>query len=159
MITSVHILSYEDMLKALCDNAIPPEAAIISITDPEEDRIFDEDTDRILTFQFHDVDPEWFQGPTWTEEARSKYKSMTPEEATRCYEFIVRHHQKPEWCPLYVNCMAGISRSGAVGTFAHRLCQTDRDEFETRNPDLYPNGHILRLLMREWYGREWPELE
>jgi predicted protein tyrosine phosphatase len=157
VITAIHILSYEQMRRRAA--ALPAETAIISITDPEEDRLFAEETDRILTFQFHDVDPAWFQGPTWTDEARSKYRWMTPEEAKRCVEFIRRHHAKPEACALYVNCMAGISRSGAVGTFAHRFAQTDREQFERTNPEIMPNGHILRLLMREWYGTDWPELE
>jgi predicted protein tyrosine phosphatase len=159
VITAIHILSYEDMHRQVANNLVPAGAAIISITDPEEDPIFPEDTDDILTFQFHDVDPEWFQGPTWTEEARNAYRWMQPEEAKRCFEFVRRHHEKPDVCFLYVNCMAGISRSGAVGTFAHRYAQTDRDHFERTNPEIMPNTHVLRLLMREWYGRDWPELE
>lgn len=49
---------------------------------------------------------------------------------------------------LVVHCAAGISRSGAVATFACDYCRLDYAEFLKNNPCLYPNQFVLRTLHR-----------
>ena len=49
---------------------------------------------------------------------------------------------------LVVHCAAGISRSGAVATFACDYCKLDYAEFLKDNPCLYPNQFVLRTLHR-----------
>jgi hypothetical protein len=49
---------------------------------------------------------------------------------------------------LVVHCTAGISRSGAVATFACDYCKLDYAEFLKNNPCLYPNQFVLRTLHR-----------
>ena len=47
---------------------------------------------------------------------------------------------------LVVHCDAGISRSGATGTFAIDLLGLDYERFSADHPWLRPNYHILSLL-------------
>ena len=157
MITKVIVLGYEAILKELRENRLPPNAIFVSITDPEEEPVFDEETDRIITFAFHDVDPVWFKD--YKPGQGKQYRWMTEDEAKKCADFIFRHHAAAEECVLYTNCMAGICRSGAVGTFAHRVAGIPYADFRAENRTLFPNGHILRLLMREWYKQQWAELD
>jgi hypothetical protein len=49
---------------------------------------------------------------------------------------------------LVVHCAAGISRSGAVATFACDYCRLDYANFLKDNPCLYPNQFVLRTLHR-----------
>ena len=59
------------------------------------------------------------------------------------YEFIKKHKDKRV---CYVCCTAGISRSGAVGTFINNFYGESQVEFLKRNPDVAPNSRILRML-------------
>ena len=49
---------------------------------------------------------------------------------------------------LIVHCDAGISRSGAVGTFAVDFLGLDYEVFTKENPCLMPNFHVYNLLRR-----------
>jgi predicted protein tyrosine phosphatase len=72
---------------------------------------------------------------------------FTPFKAKKLYEFIKANKDKHM---AIVHCAAGISRSGAVGTFIHNLYGTmTYEEFKRKNPQIQPNGHILRLLNEE----------
>jgi predicted protein tyrosine phosphatase len=69
-------------------------------------------------------------------------------KAKKLYEFIKRNKDKSM---AIVHCGAGISRSGAVGTFIHDLYGTiTSEEFKRKNPRIQPNGHILKLLRTEF---------
>jgi len=157
MITKVIVLGYEAILEELRENRLPANAIFVSITDPEEEPVFDEETDRIITFAFHDVDPAWFKD--YQPGQGKQYRWMTEDEAKKCADFILRHHAAVEEYILYTKRMAGICRSGAVGSFAHRVAGIPYADFREENPTLYPNGHMLRLLMREWYKQQWAELD
>lgn len=50
---------------------------------------------------------------------------------------------------LVIHCQAGISRSGAVGTFACDYCDLDYNKFMKDNPDIFSNQYVLNLLRRE----------
>jgi len=74
---------------------------------------------------------------------------FTPFKAKKLYEFIKRNKEKSM---AIVHCAAGISRSGAVGTFIFDLYGRESmtwDEFKRKNPQIEPNQHILRLLNDE----------
>jgi predicted protein tyrosine phosphatase len=45
-----------------------------------------------------------------------------------------------------VHCTAGISRSGAVGTFINDFMEQDYYEFLQDNPHILHNSHILSML-------------
>src|SRR5439155_24243208 len=139
------------MLGRARDPGIPANAVVASIVDPEEAPIFEQDTDRIITLRFHDVDPEWPVDPE--RDPRPSYVFMSEEDAKRIVDHVLRFHQHPESWELMVNCMAGVSRSGAVGTFVQRLASIPEADFITTNPALHPNKYVLKLLMREWTRR------
>lgn len=66
---------------------------------------------------------------------------MSAQDGQRVYEFL-----KEKTDLLYVHCFAGVSRSGAVGTFANEMWGEDEDKFKARHPHIDPNQHILTVL-------------
>jgi len=155
VITSITVLSYEAMLERARHHRIPANTFVVSIIDPEEEPIFAPDTDRIITVRFHDLDPEW---PVNTD-LDPKYVFMSAEDAKRIVDHVLKFHDHPAPWAFLVNCMAGISRSGAVATFVQRLAGVPADHFLTQNRDLHPNGHVLKLLMVELSNRGWAALD
>jgi len=156
VITSVTCLSYATMLGRARDHGIPANAVVVSIVDPEEEPIFEQDTDRIITLRFHDLDPQWPVDPE--RDPRPSYVFMNAEQARQIVDHVLKFHQHPEPWELLVNCMQGISRSGAVGTFVQRVAGIPAEQFLTQNTGLHPNGYVLKLLAREWTrrrGRGW----
>ena len=156
VITSVTVLSYEAMRERARDHGIPANAFVVSIVDPEEEPIFEQDTDRIITLRFHDLDPQWPVDPE--RDPRPSYVFMNAEQARQIVDHVLKFHQHPEPWELLVNCMQGISRSGAVGTFVQRVAGIPAEQFLTQNTGLHPNGYVLKLLAREWTrrrGRGW----
>lgn len=99
----------------------------------------------VMVMHFGDYGEEFYyrtihQGPTGM---FNEYK------AHKLYEFIKRNKDKSM---AIVHCAAGISRSGAVGTFIFDLYGRDTmtwDEFKRKNPQIHPNQHILRFLNDE----------
>lgn len=72
---------------------------------------------------------------------------FTEHKAKKLYEFIKRNKDKSM---AIVHCAAGISRSGAIGTFIHDLYGTMTwEDFKRKNPRIQPNGHVLKLLRAE----------
>ena len=156
MITSITCLSYEAMLERARDHGIPANAFVISIVDPEHEPIFERDTARIITLRFHDLDAQWPVDPE--RDPRPSYVFMNEDHARRIVDHVLKFHQHPEPWEFLVNCMAGISRSGAVGTFVQRVAGIPAEQFLTQNTGLHPNGYVLKLLAREWTrrrGRGW----
>lgn len=73
-------------------------------------------------------------------------KAFTPDQARDLFRFIESHADK---ATCIVHCAAGISRSGAVGTFISDFNGCDWFEFKRTNPQVQPNGLVLRLLKNE----------
>ncbi len=73
-------------------------------------------------------------------------KAFTSVQAKELLEFIESNKDK-ESC--IVHCAAGISRSGAVGTFINDYFGENWFEFKKTNPHIHPNGLVLRLLKNE----------
>ncbi len=84
---------------------------------------------------------------------RPSYVFMSEEDAKRIVDHVVRFHEHPERWECLVHCMAGVSRSGAVGTFIQRVAGIPAEHFLTQNTGLHPNGYVLKLLAREWTRR------
>lgn len=72
-------------------------------------------------------------------------KAFTTTQAEELFDFINKHKDK-ESC--IVHCAAGMSRSGAVGTFINDYFGGDWFEFKKLNPHIHPNSLVLRLLKR-----------
>lgn len=70
-------------------------------------------------------------------------KAFNKSQAEELFNFILTHQNK-ETC--IVHCAAGISRSGAVGTFINDFFKGDFFEFKKTNPYIHPNPTVTRLL-------------
>ena len=130
MITTVTVLSYEGMLERAKHYRIPANVFVVSIVDPEEAPIFAADTDRIITLRFHDLDPEWPVDPE--RDPRPSYVFMSEDHARRIVDHVLKFREHPERWELLVNCMQGVSRSGAVGTFVQRVAGIPADSSSPR---------------------------
>lgn len=84
---------------------------------------------------------------------------FSPEQARSIKKFVDTIDKTKV---LYVNCFAGISRSGAVGTVINDYvncylndCEKndDWDLFFQLNPQILPNAYVMRV-MREEFWRE-----
>jgi len=76
-------------------------------------------------------------------------KGMTlfnTEQAKEVIGFLMLCDQDDDDGVLVVHCDAGISRSGAVGTFAVDFLHLDYQAFTKGNPFLRPNYYVLRVL-------------
>ena len=71
------------------------------------------------------------------------------DHAKEIVQFVKDVHADKESAVLIVHCHAGISRSGAVGTFACDYVRLDYQEFIDLNPYIMSNPHVLSLLRRE----------
>ena len=123
---------------------------IISVTDPDVEALFPEDTESAISLKFHDADPDMI--PTFLfglETEQEKMKYFDSNQAKKVISFIKhadRSGGRNSKDLLLVNCMAGISRSGAIVHFARNLLSLDYETFKKLNPQISPNGHVSRKL-------------
>ena len=73
---------------------------------------------------------------------------FTAEQAKRVVRHLQVIHRRESSEMLVVQCFAGISRSGAIATFASDLYQLSYDKFKVDNPHVQPNSYVLALLNR-----------
>ena len=73
-------------------------------------------------------------------------KAFNKEQAKELLQFIIENKDKKN---CYIHCNAGISRSGAVGTFINDFVGGNYFEFMELNPQVKPNDLIIRLLKNE----------
>lgn len=92
---------------------------------------------------------------------------FTDDLAKEIVDFVIAICDDPdELKDLYVNCMAGKSRSGAIATFAAYVLEDSEfrpphmrhhqivmEAFKNENPQIVPNMHILYKLLREYFSR------
>ena len=136
-------------MQRLQKTGLAEESWVISITDPESTPLFRQDGPRLTVHEFFDVDPAgWHAG--LSAQFLQEYPPMTAEDARRMVALIRRAQATSENAALYVQCEAGISRSGGVAEFVQRVCGLSREEFVADNRGLFPNMHVLSLLRAEW---------
>ena len=92
----------------------------------------------------------WFDDITDDELYNEKYYPsctlFTEKQARLIIDFCGENQSKEN---LFVHCFAGISRSGAVGTFINDVWGEESfQEFSARHPWLHPNPYVKMLLMR-----------
>lgn len=74
--------------------------------------------------------------------------SFSKEQAKELYKFIEANKDKSM---AIIHCGAGISRSGAIGTFIFDLYgETTYEEFKRANPTIHPNYYVYKLLKEEY---------
>lgn len=78
-------------------------------------------------------------------------KVITEDQAKEIIAFVERNKEIISNGNCIVHCSAGVSRSGAVGTFISDFLQFNYDEFRKNNPNIHPNPVVLSLLKRLAY--------
>ena len=80
------------------------------------------------------------------------YTPFDKSMALKVASFIKRAHESnPDGQDLLViNCHAGISRSGAVSSFARSVFNLDYAEWKRAQPQVIPNLLVQRLLFETW---------
>jgi len=84
---------------------------------------------------------------------------MTEDQAKELVSFIDDNKE----CSFIVHCDAGVSRSGAVGTFICRYLRHSLESFKIVNPNILPNDYVLDMLqevsgLRGEYQDFWENL-
>jgi len=132
---------------------------VISVTeaDPRCEPIYKSETADVLPLQFDDVDADQWNAagiPLFYNGKRSEKSEpviiFTIEQARKACAFIKKAHAEPGHDILVVNCMAGVSRSGAIVTFARQVCGASYDLLHQMNPHIVPNAFVGRLLREAW---------
>lgn len=70
-------------------------------------------------------------------------KAFTEEQGKELIAFVEKNTHKSQ-CILH--CTAGVSRSGAVGTFVNFYLGGDYEVFKRDNPHISPNPHVISTL-------------
>jgi len=122
------------------------DKAFISITDGdrEDAHYFDKDYSNVLNLEFDDATDE--ENERRRKFGQIEYILFTKEQGEKILEFI---EQNKHVETFYVHCLAGVSRSGAVGLFINDLHgEESYFEFANSNPIIKPNYFILAMLRR-----------
>lgn len=152
MYSKIIVRSYADML------ALNPsrDNYFISVVEGCANQLVSEKTRRHLPLSFPDCG------------GRDDFIScdFTDQQAKEIVDFLTLVCLDQDSKDLYVNCMAGKSRSGAIATFAAYLKeimeyreprahhhQRFMEQFKNENPQIVPNMHILYKLLREYFSR------
>lgn len=118
--------------------------AFISIIDPDRRELLSRDHPNFITTKFWDIE-ETFEIP-----GVEILEPISKEQAEQIVDFVLFNIEKVD--SFIVHCSAGVSRSGAVGTFILDLLQRREysreqlEDFKRTNPSILPNSYVLRLL-------------
>ena len=119
----------------------------ISIVDSDQfsksrEPYFKENHENVITLAFDDVEHDDL-------DREFPVKAFTKKQAKELFQFIKKNREL-EQC--IVHCLAGISRSGAVGTFVNGYCGGNWELFKRINPHISPNARVERMLNQEKYN-------
>ena len=151
MITEIRILSrfaVQDIIKTKGSKFPYKEQRwnLISINDDPDDLIVNESSAPILknlgcidtlSLCFADITAKHYEKILFNE-----------NHAKAIVEFIKQIQDERDESVLIAHCHAGISRSGAVGTFVCDYARLDYQGFIDLNPYIMSNPHVLSLLRR-----------
>lgn len=122
------------------------DKAFISITDGdrEDSHYFDKNYSNVLNLEFDDATDE--ENERRIKAGLNELVLFTEQQANQIIDFIERNKHVETF---YIHCLAGQSRSGAVGMFVNDLHGEETYfEFVNSNPTIRPNYFILALLRR-----------
>jgi predicted protein tyrosine phosphatase len=149
----VVILSKQQFDAAMANHKISDEnveerhSLFISINDANgsnEQPYFKRNHSNVLIQYFDDVDEDMSIPIIGTNEFK-KCTAFTLDQAVQILEFInLPANKSRKQC--IVHCAAGVSRSGAVGTFINDYFKGNYFDFKKLNPNIHPNNHIIRTL-------------
>lgn len=145
------IMSYNSITD---DNVENVDAMFISINSPNRDELiqgaktsiyshFKRHHSNVMIMHFGDYPEEFIQENV----DKNPTGLFNAYKAKKLYEFIKKNSNKSI---AVVHCGAGISRSGAVGTFIYELYGNDTwEDFKRLNWKIHPNAYVLKLLREE----------
>ena len=100
---------------------------------------FKRDHKNVMVLYFDDVESEDETSPTNS----GKCTPFSDKMARDLYDFVIKNLDKGQ---AIIHCMAGISRSGAVGSFICDLSQSNFYTFMRENPQVCANARVMRML-------------
>ena len=106
---------------------------------------------RFINLVFADITRQQYEA----HKAQFELRALRPfdsEHAEHTVNFLLAVEKENETGVLIVHCDAGVSRSGAVGTFA-----SDFLKVPLLNPEPLPNQHVLQTLYR--YAKLTPSVK
>ena len=122
------------------------DKAFISITDGDMKDVhyFDKDYSNVLNLEFDDATDE--ENERRVKSGQKELVLFTKEQGKKIIDFVEKNKHVETF---FVHCLAGQSRSGAVGVFINDLFGEETYfEFANSNPIIKPNYFILALLRR-----------
>ena len=119
----------------------------ISIIDTSGRSHFKTNHDNVLVMKFDDLtDTEWDRIAPATQKGLNLFNE---KHAKQIVDFLEKNKGK-DYC--MVHCAAGVSRSGAVGTFINDFySKVDYFTFMSRNKYVKPNAYVLTTLKKVYY--------
>lgn len=120
------------------------DKAFISIINEEDNHYFNKNYNNVLNLSFDDATDE--ENDRRIQNGLTELKLFTKEQGKSIVDFVDKNKNVNIF---YVHCLAGSSRSGAVGTFINDIYGKETFfEFCNSNPIIKPNYYILALLRR-----------
>jgi predicted protein tyrosine phosphatase len=159
MLTAAKALSYEGMKELLRNRSeMLSKHSFISILPQDmrgSDVIWPAESERWLPMFFEDIRPEHqLLLPLLEKQLGRRLVRFNEEHADNIIDFLKACHARPKQETLYVNCIAGVSRSGAITSFASEVFKLDKETFRKENPYILPNNLVLQLLKERWSRRQ-----
>lgn len=161
MITAARALSCEGMKNLLRKQPeLLPHHTFISVLPDtmrkeETGLTWPQNSERWLSMFFEDIRPEHLPLlPILEDQFGKNLVRFNETHADAIVTFLENCHARPEQEILYTNCVAGISRSGAIASFAVEVFNLDRKAFHRENPQILPNNLVLYLLRERWSLRQ-----
>lgn len=144
MITYIKAISLKTMEsmrhKVINDDSI----VVVSIISPDKcEPIFKVDTERIITRRFSDITP----APFYYNYVSQEEQWCTSEDAEKIVSHIMKWKRSKKPVSLYINCSAGICRSGAIAEYAFGHSNIDKLKFMEENKHIMPNQWVLWKLI------------
>ena len=128
------------------------DKAFISIinSDTDDKSYFDKDYSNVLRLVFDDATAE--ENINRVNMGLNELQLFTKEQGIKILKFIEDNKHVETF---YVHCLAGQSRSGAIGVFINDLYGEETYfQFANSNPIIKPNYYILAMLRRIYNGIE-----
>ena len=114
--------------------------------------VFKKPHPNVLTLTFDDVMEDSYQSvglnPDGTPFLFQNGKAITLEQGEQLVNFIKENLNKKQ---AFIHCAAGISRSGAIGSFINEITGGTYEEFMHINPQVHENRVVLSMLKELYY--------
>jgi len=112
---------------------------------------FREDRKNLMVLYFDDVSKN-IKSAVCLDGKIREAKVFTKKQAKKLVDFIELNKDKKS---CIVHCTAGISRSGAVGSFINDYYNNNSKEFYRKHPNIEPNSVVKSLLKNEYEDRHY----